>query len=97
VRRAMRHTRPGTKRRYQLGMADQVRKTVEKAHSRLYGGSKALHLRDSGAEKEKEVATAVCNQLREKQNLAPRARFELATLRLTAECSTVELPGNRAR
>src|SRR2546427_2773055 len=25
--------------------------------------------------------------------LAPRARFELATLRLTAECSTVELPG----
>jgi hypothetical protein len=28
--------------------------------------------------------------------LAPRARFELATLRLTAECSTIELPGNRA-
>src|SRR6266852_1121334 len=27
--------------------------------------------------------------------LAPRARFELATLRLTAECSTIELPGNR--
>ena len=26
--------------------------------------------------------------------LAPRARFELATLRLTAECSTIELPGN---
>ena len=25
--------------------------------------------------------------------MAPRARFELATLRLTAECSTVELPG----
>jgi hypothetical protein len=25
--------------------------------------------------------------------LAPRARFELATLRLTAECSTIELPG----
>src|SRR2546421_13060838 len=30
------------------------------------------------------------------KNLAPRARFELATLRLTAECSTVELPGNRS-
>jgi hypothetical protein len=29
--------------------------------------------------------------------LAPRARFELATLRLTAECSTVELPGNAQR
>src|SRR5215472_6411325 len=28
------------------------------------------------------------------KDLAPRARFELATLRLTAECSTVELPGN---
>jgi hypothetical protein len=27
--------------------------------------------------------------------VAPRARFELATLRLTAECSTVELPGSR--
>ena len=30
-----------------------------------------------------------------RKNLAPRARFELATLRLTAECSTVELPGIR--
>ena len=29
------------------------------------------------------------------KRLAPRARFELATLRLTAECSTIELPGNR--
>ena len=28
--------------------------------------------------------------------MAPRARFELATLRLTAECSTIELPGIRA-
>jgi hypothetical protein len=27
--------------------------------------------------------------------MAPRARFELATLRLTAECSAVELPGSR--
>ena len=31
------------------------------------------------------------------KDLAPRARFELATLRLTAECSTVELPGNGLR
>ncbi len=31
------------------------------------------------------------------RELAPRARFELATLRLTAECSTVELPGNAQR
>ena len=35
------------------------------------------------------------NRLRIKR-LAPRARFELATLRLTAECSTIELPGNFA-
>ena len=28
--------------------------------------------------------------------MAPRARLELATLRLTAECSTVELPGSCA-
>src|SRR5260370_41373847 len=28
--------------------------------------------------------------------MAPRARLELATLRLTAECSTIEVPGNRA-
>ena len=28
------------------------------------------------------------------KSMAPRARFELATLRLTAECSTIELPGN---
>src|SRR5579883_492810 len=33
--------------------------------------------------------------LKEKGNLAPRAGLEPATLRLTAECSTVELPGNR--
>src|SRR5882724_9256667 len=31
----------------------------------------------------------------ENKELAPRARFELATLRLTAECSTIELPGIR--
>jgi hypothetical protein len=37
---------------------------------------------------------AAANSLIERE-LAPRARFELATLRLTAECSTIELPGNR--
>jgi hypothetical protein len=35
-----------------------------------------------------------CKHLKKREKLAPRARFELATLRLTAECSTVELPGN---
>jgi integrase len=59
VRRAMRHSSPETKRRYQLGMADAVRKAVEKANTPLYG--KVLHLRDSRAQTEKEVPTAVCN------------------------------------
>ena len=31
---------------------------------------------------------------KKREKLAPRARFELATLRLTAECSTIELPGS---
>ena len=37
----------------------------------------------------------MAKQLKKKEKLAPRARFELATLRLTAECSTIELPGIR--
>jgi len=48
-------------RRYQLGMAEQVRKAVEKANTRLYGRRKALHLRDSRAQTEEETSTAVCN------------------------------------
>jgi integrase len=61
VQRAMRHSSPETKRRYQLGMADQVREAVEKANTRLHGRREALHLRDSRAQTETEVATAVCN------------------------------------
>jgi hypothetical protein len=34
---AMRHTSPETKRRYQLGMTDQVREAVEKANKKAYG------------------------------------------------------------
>jgi hypothetical protein len=34
---AMRHTSPETKRRYQLGMKDQVREAVEKANKKAYG------------------------------------------------------------
>ena len=54
VQRAMRHTSPETKRRYQLGMADQVRKAVEKANTRLYGRRRALHFRDSRAQNQEE-------------------------------------------
>jgi hypothetical protein len=47
VQRAMRHTSPETKRRYQLGMAEQVRQAVEKVNQRLYGKHTALHFGDS--------------------------------------------------
>lgn len=60
VQRAMRHTSPETKRRYQLGMADQVRKAVEQANRRLYG-RRPLHFRDSRAKPEEEAARAVGN------------------------------------
>jgi integrase len=60
VQRAMRHTSPETKRRYQLGMAEQVRKAVEEANTRLYGPRKVLHLRDSRVQTETEALTAVC-------------------------------------
>ncbi len=33
----MRHTSPETKRRYQLGMVEQVREAMEKANQRVYG------------------------------------------------------------
>jgi hypothetical protein len=51
VQRGMRHTSPETKRRYQLGMADQVRKAVEKTNKRLYGKRAPLHFRDSSPQK----------------------------------------------
>ncbi len=40
VQRAMRHTSPETKRRYQLGMADQVRQAVERSNESTYGKGK---------------------------------------------------------
>ena len=40
VQRAMRHSSPETKRRYQLGMANQVRQAVEKANESAYGKGK---------------------------------------------------------
>jgi integrase len=61
VQRAMRHTSPETKRRYQLGMADQVRQAVEKVNQRLYGKSTALHFRDSQPVVSEELATAASN------------------------------------
>jgi integrase len=42
VQRAMRHTSPETKRRYQLGMTDQVRQAMEKSNKKAYGRTKVL-------------------------------------------------------
>ncbi|MCI0723686.1 MAG: site-specific integrase [Acidobacteria bacterium] len=47
VQRAMRHMSPETKRHYQLGMAEQVRQSLERANRRVYGGGKVLHIHDS--------------------------------------------------
>ena len=61
VQRAMRHTSPETKRHYQLGMADQVRNTVDKSNHRLYGRRQALHFRDSRSQEKEEVNIVVCD------------------------------------
>jgi hypothetical protein len=37
IQPAMRHTSPETKRRYQLGMVEQVREAMERANQRVYG------------------------------------------------------------
>lgn len=42
VQRAMRHTSPETKRRFQLGMADQVREAVERSNKSVYGRKDVL-------------------------------------------------------
>ena len=60
VQHGMRHTSPETKRRYQLGMADQVRKAVEKTNKRLYGKCAPLHFRDSSPQKGAEGKIVVC-------------------------------------
>ena len=60
VQHGMRHTSPETKRRYQLGMADQVRKAVEKTNKRLYGKRAPLHFRDSSPQKGAEGKIVVC-------------------------------------
>ncbi len=60
VQRAMRHISPETKRRYQLGMAEQVRQAVEKTNQRVYGNRAPLHFRDSSPQKGEAEKIAVC-------------------------------------
>jgi hypothetical protein len=84
-------------------MVEQVREAMEKANQQVYGGSGLVTdslFHDTymtlAWPENKICERRFSKSLKEKENLAPRARLELATLRLTAECSTVELPGNRA-
>ena len=60
VTRAMRHTSPETKRRYQLGMLEQVREAMENANKKAYGQKRLLHFYDSRpvARKQQEKAVA---------------------------------------
>ena len=60
VQRAMRHLSPETKRRYQLGMTEQIRQGVEAANERIYGKGKVLHFYDSepAAKKGEEIAVS---------------------------------------
>ena len=61
VQRAMRHTSPETKRRYQLGMTDQVRQPMEKSNKKAYGRKKVLRFYDVRPDVKKKGAKAVCN------------------------------------
>ena len=47
VQRAMRHSSPDTKRRYQLGLIHQVLEHLERANEKTYQGRDPLHFRDS--------------------------------------------------
>ena len=53
----MRHASPETKQRSKRRMADQVRKTMERANRRVYQASKVLHFYDteSAAENQKQT------------------------------------------
>ncbi len=61
VQRAMRHTSPETKRRYQLGTTDQVREAMEKSNKKAYGRKKVLRFYDVQPDVKKEGEKAVCN------------------------------------
>ena len=61
VQRAMRHTSPETKRRYQLGMADQVRKAVEKANKTIYGKKNVLRFYYGQPQTEEDRRKAAAN------------------------------------
>src|SRR5579859_39380 len=72
------------------------RKSRPSAKSKMANGKRCSHsieFRDLQPFGQKPNALESFNPLRT-WKLAPRGRFELPTFRLTAECSTIELPGN---
>ena len=52
----MRHSSPETKRRYQLGMVDQVREGIERANEQAYLGEQVLRFHYGTVQPEKEAA-----------------------------------------
>ena len=59
IQRAMRHSSPETKQRYQLGMVEQVRNNMEEANRRVYRRSEVLHFYDTrSAAEEPETKTS---------------------------------------
>lgn len=61
VQRAMRHSSPETKRRYQFGIVHQVREHLERANEKAYEGHTPLHFRDSAADQEVQQGAEVRN------------------------------------
>jgi integrase len=61
VQRAMRHSSPETKQRYQLGMVEQVRENIERANRRVYEGRRVLHCYDTAPACEKRERNVSSN------------------------------------
>jgi len=60
IQRAMRHSSPETKQRYQLGMVEQVRKNMEEANRRVYRARNVLHFYDTRPAAEQPEAKTSC-------------------------------------
>jgi integrase len=60
IQRAMRHSSPETKQRYQLGMVEQVRKNMEEANRRVYRASNVLHFYDTASTAEQPKNNTSC-------------------------------------
>jgi len=61
VQRAMRHSSPETKLRYQLGLANQVREHLERVNERAYEGREPLRFRYGALHRENGETTEACN------------------------------------